>query len=330
MERSTVHQTMESLRTSPGDSGDTCVVQTSDSVFDGRREPAARHIDFTYRQMWLYAMRHYPQMPRDPKRQDRLAKAQNAAADECVVSDMASHARRLGFRSAQIDDLARKPDCFSYDADIFNTLIDRIVGCFAAATPRDASTPPRILIDRPVKVKARCGHPTMRTLEHDRPLLFVDHMHAADVPDRVTNPQPFLRRGATADLSGTVPMSPLFVPENRPMDESSEARGQGYTVRHPPDGGLDSAPPVDRSPGSVAAMVADERPEMLVDGAVKSTAEPRSEPRRSQAEMEQRAAAQLAAERDRIQREAGERAAEAQAAETARLQQIAEDMARRA
>ncbi|OJD23472.1 hypothetical protein ACJ73_05169 [Blastomyces percursus] len=287
MERSTVRQKMESLRISRDDGDDTCVVQISDSIFDGRREPAVRHFDLAYRICGCTRCVIIQRCLAIPNAKiGRLAKAQNAAADEYAVSDMASPARRLGFRSIQIEDLvnqspdrlvakhallkALKPDCFSYDAGLFNTLIDRIAGCFATATPRDARTQPPVLVDRPVKVK-RCGHPTMRTLEHDRPLLFVD-MHTADVPDKVASffvrrcvyfaffgPQPFLRRGATADLSGTVPMSPLFVPENSPMDESSEARGQGYILQHPPDSGLDSTPPEDRSLGSVAAMDTDER-----------------------------------------------------------------------
>ncbi|EDN06477.1 predicted protein [Histoplasma mississippiense (nom. inval.)] len=323
--KSTVRQTMDGLWTTCSDGGNMCPVQTSESAFDSRREPVGRQFDLAYRQMWLYAMRHYPQMPRDPKRKNRLAKAQNATADECVVSDMASLARRLGFRSSQITNLvnqapdrliaeqallkARKPEYFSYDDTQFDTLIDRIVECFAVATPRDVRAP-SVLVDRSVKRKARCGHPTMEALEQDRPLLFVDHMQAAAVPDRVTTffvrccvyfaffgPQPSLRQGADNPPS-SVPMSPLFVSENSPIDGPSEARGHEYIIQHPQDDGRNGIPPGPGSQGSAVAMDTDEREAMWTDIATEWTAE--------------------------------ERASEAHMAETARLQQIAEDMDRRA
>ena len=44
-------------------------------------------------------------MPCNLKHENRLAKPQNATADECVVSDMAYLARRLGFELTKIIDL---------------------------------------------------------------------------------------------------------------------------------------------------------------------------------------------------------------------------------
>ncbi|PGG95163.1 hypothetical protein AJ79_10217 [Helicocarpus griseus UAMH5409] len=319
--KSTVRQTMDGLWTPCSDSGDTCSVQTSESTFDSRHEPAGRQFDLAYWQMWLYAMRHYPQMPRDPKRKDRLAKAQSATADECVVSDMASLARRLGFKSTQITHLvnqapdrliaeqallkAQKPNRFSYDDTIFNTLVDRIVECFAVATPRDTQTP-SIFIDRMVKPKSRCGHPTLGALEQDCPLLFIDHLQAAAIPNRVST---FFVSVST----------PLFVSENSPIEDPSENRGDEFTVHHPQS----------ELQGLAVAMDIDEQEPRQLDVATVSTAQSR----RVQVEMEQRAAAQqpaAEAEQDRIQQEAEERAGEANRAETARLQQMAEHMDRRA
>lgn len=103
--KSTVRRTLADMDTRPNDGHDTIVIQTSESTFLNRIEPTERRFDISYRQLWLYAERHYPQMPRDPKRKNRLAKPKSAAADEYVVSDMAFLARRLGFQSDEITNI---------------------------------------------------------------------------------------------------------------------------------------------------------------------------------------------------------------------------------
>jgi hypothetical protein len=334
--KSTVRDTMNGLRIHSDDSVETCSVKTSESTFSSQAEPVSKHFDLTYRQMWLYAMRHYPEMPRDPKRQNRLAKAQNATADERIVSDMACLARRLGFKSTEITDLidqspdrliarhallrARKPDHFAYDDSVFNSSIDRIVDCFATATPKDIATPPPVLVSPSVKRKARCGHPRVRDLLQDRPLLFLDHMHAADIPAKVTTffvrrcvylaflgPRPTVRGEVQRSPPPSVPMSPIFVSENSSMD--------GLELDLPNGGHVLSE---DRPQGAVISSANPDDREVLRGNIVTgSTAELRT-------------VAQLAAEQERIHSEAEQRIAEAQAAENARLQKIAEDITRRA
>ena len=238
---------MDSLRARP--ISDMCLIQTSGSTFSNRVEPTERHFDIAYWQMWLYAMRHYPQMPWGLKHKTQLAKPANATTDEYIVSDMACLARRLGFQSDEITKLgnqspdrlfakhallrARKPDHFVYDDSILDSLIDRIVECFATAKPRDVSTPPPILLGPSMKRRACCGHPTMPALLQDRPLLFLDPMHVTETSDRVTTVfvrccvylaffvlQPTLCPGgnpsqsSAADIPPSMPMSPLFVPES--------------------------------------------------------------------------------------------------------------------
>lgn len=56
--------------------------------------------------MWLYTMRHYFLKPPDPKKDDDLlAKPAHAKANERVIYEMGELARRLGFRSPEIDAL---------------------------------------------------------------------------------------------------------------------------------------------------------------------------------------------------------------------------------
>ncbi|EEQ91506.2 uncharacterized protein BDCG_06626 [Blastomyces dermatitidis ER-3] len=281
--KSTVHQTMKGLWTTCSDGSDICPVQTSESAFNSQREPVGRQFDLASQQMWLYTMHHYPQMPRDPKHKNQLAKARNATADECVVSEMASLTHQLRFRSTQITNLinqapdqliaeqallkAPQPEYFSYDNTLFDTLIDRIVECFTVAMPRDA----------------RCEHPSMEALEQDSPLLFVNHMQAAAVPDRVMTffmrccvylaffgPQPSLRQGADS--------TPSSVPIRRP--EMTQARATDAPATDAPAAGDDA---------EVERAIADNLNEMLEGDAEQRAAGEHDAQEHTQWEREQRA-----------------------------------------
>lgn len=228
------------------------VIQTSESTF--RHEPAtdAERLDMGYLQIWLYAMRHYPLMPPDPKSDDDLlAKSSRAKADKRTIYEMAELARRLGFQSPEIKAIidgspdreiaraallqARKPNRFRYDKQQFDTLISRIVDCFSAAVPDQPEIVHELLADSTVKPRARCGMPRMRTHKQDSPLLFVDRLHAeVEVADTITTF--FVRRcvyfaffgkptrsgpteaetnGETPGDRNIPPLSPLFVGEDR-------------------------------------------------------------------------------------------------------------------
>ncbi|KAG2016787.1 hypothetical protein GB937_005988 [Aspergillus fischeri] len=156
------------------------LIQTSESTF--RREAAtdAECLDIGYLQIWLYAMRHYPLMPPDPKSDDELlAKSSRAIADKRAIYEMAELARRLGFQSPEIKAIidgspdceiaraallqARKPNYLWYDEDQFDALVSQIVDYFAAAVPDQPEIIHELLADSTVKPRARCGMPRMCT-----------------------------------------------------------------------------------------------------------------------------------------------------------------------
>lgn len=93
---------------------------------------------------------------------------------------------------------------------------------------------------------AHRGYPTERALAEDSPLLFLDHMHTTDIPDRVTSL--FVRRCVYLAFFGPLPAtpgesspsdatgytcdgdsSPLYVPEDNGMDTTLE---EGQVVGH--------------------------------------------------------------------------------------------------
>ncbi|KAE8406776.1 hypothetical protein BDV37DRAFT_269806 [Aspergillus pseudonomiae] len=95
-------------------SNGSCLIQTSESSF--RRQPGSRdgRISSCYRQIWMYAMRHYPDMAKDlqrgPKANPTRAKAR-ATADESLIHGMATLAKQLGFHTPPIRAILRQsPD----------------------------------------------------------------------------------------------------------------------------------------------------------------------------------------------------------------------------
>lgn len=224
-----------------------CLIQTSETSF--RRQPGTNdeRLSSGYRQIWMYAMRHYPEMAKDVQSGQNAnptrAKAR-ATADEGVIHDMAALARKLGFRTPQIKAIlkqspdrqiaraallkARKPDHYYYDSETFESLIERIAGCFALAIPRDV--PPAALVTgRAIKLKDRCGAPPQQTQQLDRPHIFFDQLHSATVRQGSLSSlevrrcvyyaffgkpssQAIVRSTPSGQLSANEPLSPLFVP----------------------------------------------------------------------------------------------------------------------
>ncbi|CEJ55661.1 hypothetical protein PMG11_01909 [Penicillium brasilianum] len=98
----------------PGPADRDCLIQTSETTF--RRQPGSNdeRLSLAYRQIWLYAMRHYPDMAKNiaaGKAANPARAKARAKADEGVIHDMASLARKLGFRTTQIKAiLQQSPD----------------------------------------------------------------------------------------------------------------------------------------------------------------------------------------------------------------------------
>lgn len=202
-----VWETMRSMFIPFSDSeAEESVIQTSESTFRRQRATDVERLDTGYLQVWLYAMRHYPLMPLDPKNDDDLlAKPARAKADERAIYEMAELARRLGFKSPKMDALidgspdhqiaraallqARKPNRFRYDAQQFEILVSRIADCFAEAVPDQPNMVHDLLADSTVKPRARRGMPQTRTHKQDSPMLFLDRLHADDagVADTITS-----------------------------------------------------------------------------------------------------------------------------------------------
>jgi hypothetical protein len=234
-----------------GPDNDDCLIQTSETDFRHQRGPQSIRAELGYRQLWLYAMRHYPQIPREQRSDDLVAKSGHEKADEMILHDMAVLAQRLGFDSPHIQNLiqrspdrqmarevllkARKPDRYQYPEDIFESLVTRICECFTEAVPLDHPTSLEPAMAREVKLNERYGLPYRKAQKQDSQLLFLDILHAGNVPlDRKVTTL-FVRqcfyfaffgqlpettplspaRTSSPSSDGSLPHSPLFVPDDR-------------------------------------------------------------------------------------------------------------------
>ena len=154
-----------------------CLIQTSETSFRRLSGSRDERISSGYRQIWMYAMRHYPDMAKDlqcgPKANPTRAKAR-ARADESVIHGIATLAKKLGFCTPLIKAIlrqspdqqiaravllkARKPDHYHYDHETFESLVEQIAGCFALAISNKAA-PVVYTTGRAIQLKKHCGVP---------------------------------------------------------------------------------------------------------------------------------------------------------------------------
>lgn len=218
--------------------------QCSGTVEEGRESG--------YRQLWLFAFRHYLQMPKARQKKKRHAKTKLQEANDGVVHRMASLALQLGFDSPQIQRLmdspdrrlalaallkARDRDHYRYDS--IDTLVNQIVACFDEAVPIELGAPRASAPFSTIPRQSRCGKPSLETHEQEQKFLFLDQMESQPSDESVsalfvrrcvyfaffgrpseTPPTPINEDDSTRHSSPHPPPSPLFVPEeHNPLDD---------------------------------------------------------------------------------------------------------------
>lgn len=209
--------------------------------------------------------------PKKPQKKDPAAKPNREVADQTILYDMAVLARKLGFKSPQIEQLieqspdrqiaqeallrARRPDCYQYNEGEFECLIDRVTECFLKAIPLDYQPPAQCVGGREIKKESRCGYPQAMAQSQDRQFLFIDQIHGDPFPAIQKVSSFFVRRNVFFTFFGKLslpgannttkeplnqdfPMSPLFVPSEL---SHQDERGDGEDVegRRPADGSVE-------------------------------------------------------------------------------------------
>jgi hypothetical protein len=129
------------------------VVQVAEDRFitvPGSRE---ERIDLHVRQLYAFAMRHFPAMPPDPQKEN-LGEGPRAQADPAVLRRLNNLAARLGFGS------------------------DEVLPVSGQALPDRHSERPLLVTTGPgPRLKQRCGKPLAEAHKEVKDLLFIHHLH---------------------------------------------------------------------------------------------------------------------------------------------------------
>ncbi|KAJ5940479.1 hypothetical protein N7516_000647 [Penicillium verrucosum] len=235
----TIKRAVRNAFSKPHSEGGDCLIQVSETKFRPYKGHETDRAELAYRQLWLYAMRHYLKMAKEPENQDDVVKAWEKA-DPRILYDLAVLARRLGFRSDRIKSLlkqspdrqiareallkARDHEQYKYDNDVFDSLVDRVAECFQQASPLNCD-PERGLTDgREIQIRHQCGYPQVKAQRQDRWFLFIDQLHTAWPSTTKKVSTLFVRQCVyytffnrlpftSPSVTDRHPMSPLFVAE---------------------------------------------------------------------------------------------------------------------
>jgi hypothetical protein len=132
------------------------MIQNSASTFVVATGTEADQVEYGYRQLVLFTMRHFIDLPRVPTHERVLCKPR-AKTDEALLYHFAGLAQRLGFESPEIDSILALP---SENPPL-----------------SDAATEPVTVTSGPgEQLQHRCGLPKLRSFQEDQPSLFLDQL----------------------------------------------------------------------------------------------------------------------------------------------------------
>ena len=219
-----------------------------------RSGTAADRLDWGYRQLWLFAMRHYRDMPTEARKmkKDLLAKPGVEKADEQVLSEFAALADRLGFESDEIRALkqrssdreiarnallkARKPNRYQYEETTLEAHITQIVNLFTTATPLPReSASPHLVSDNPDASGNRCGLPDEDAQQQDSKFLFMPRLHkeSEELGEDVTSY--FVRRSVYMAFFGKTANLGTDTGSNVPLRTTSAENPEGSSTYQEPE-----------------------------------------------------------------------------------------------
>ncbi|PWW77235.1 hypothetical protein C7212DRAFT_343068 [Tuber magnatum] len=102
----TIHECMSHLYTRDGLAHSHLLVELQDGTFRECTGNATKGREFSYQQLWLYVMRHFPEMvAATPRKENGKTKPEIKEPDPRIWHGFATLARHLGFDSDRIDTL---------------------------------------------------------------------------------------------------------------------------------------------------------------------------------------------------------------------------------
>ncbi|KAH7111361.1 hypothetical protein B0J11DRAFT_543704 [Dendryphion nanum] len=213
-----------------------CVIQESESSDVFRLGSLADRVDLGARQIWMFAMRNYPQMPAVPKRKKLSTKSVIGKGNETVFRLV----DREIARSALLK--ARKPDRYKYDEAMFEDYVGQIARLFSEAQPMTVEQGSIVIeMDCSDGPPRRSGIPYAQDHERDRLSLFLDKLHNTDEEQCDEMSSFFIRRSVYFAFFGkpscptprSVEEVPLFnTPVSVPVGDDQAREAQERLVQH--------------------------------------------------------------------------------------------------
>ena len=210
--RDTVSTALEKAFCDANQRADRAVIQVTESSFTSSPASLADRVDLGYRQLHAYAMRHYLQMPREPKGKELLARLM-VNTDETVLRDFADLADRLGFGSPEITALKQCPKS-------------------TVARARSERSKPLLVTDGAGEIKKRrCGLPRVENYVENGEFLFVNHLHNEEEEQGEGITSFFVRKSVYFAFFGrSLPLTLDSIPRVSDRTDEDMNRSQGAHI----------------------------------------------------------------------------------------------------
>lgn len=185
--RTTVRRSYEAAFRNPS----TLLVEEAEGSFRTEHSKADNAFGSSYKQLWLYSMRHFPEMiDVAPKKECGQPNPPRKEPDRWLWYNFAAMAKRLGFETAEINRVlstnpdaafarkmllkARPKSCYCYDEEQFELFTSQILKMFTTAKKRSSPLDRARVIKTRDRVarRRRSGRPYEDSQSLDKHLLF--------------------------------------------------------------------------------------------------------------------------------------------------------------
>jgi len=261
--KGSLHDMMEQQFSGANQTPGKVVMQDAETVFNVLEGSVTDQIEFGYRQLYLFALRHFPRMIGEcPKKEKDSPKPTIKEPDPVTWYRFALLADRLGFdseviRQLKADDPYRiearnfllkhnPPELYTFDPQLFEECVEQIARTRAAAVEKGQGyIKPPVVVDGPGEpLPRRRGRFFQTAYEYERNYLFLDIFYdAADARGKGITSL-FVRRSAYFAFFGRrLPSATAEAARGRPPrnPEGNMTRESGGAPPHHAESG--PAPP---------------------------------------------------------------------------------------
>lgn len=234
--KGSLHDMMEQQFSGANQAPGAVVMQDTETVFNLCEGSATDQFEFGYRQLYLFALRHFPRMIGEcPKKEKDRPKPTIEEPDPVTWYRFALLADRLGFdsevvRQLKADDPYRAearnfllkhnpPELYTFDPQLFEECVEQMTRTRRAVVEKGRQyIKPQVVVDGPGEpLPRRCGRFFQTAYEYERNYLFFDVLYDATDARGKGITSVFVRRSTYFAFFGRgVPSATAEAPRGRP------------------------------------------------------------------------------------------------------------------